>query len=315
MLNDPPDDRIEVSHVEEVLPRPLNFTERYNLSPVTFAFISLVVVFILYQIVGGIITFLLFGGKFRSENLQWLRFATMAGQVLLILVPTIILTRMQTENLREGLRIRRVGTREIVYAVIGVLSLQQVLQVYMYAQEQIPIPSSLRPFVDSIRKLIEETYKNLVSAHSVPELLYVLLVVALVPAFCEELLFRGLVQKNFETGLKRWWGVILTGTIFGAYHFNPFSFIPLAALGVYFGFLVFRSKSILTSVVAHFVNNLFAVLAVFFNADENFLLSEPTSSVSVATLLFALVGFGLVFIVSTCALVRTTREMPEPIAL
>jgi membrane protease YdiL (CAAX protease family) len=279
-----------------------------SISPVAYAFLALLVVFVLYQIVGGTATLLIFGSKVRPETVQWLRLATMIGQILLILIPTILLARFQNPNIRETLRLRGTGLLEVLPAIVGVLSLQQLLQVYMTLQDQIPVPTSIRPFVDSIRTAIEETYKELASSHSIPELFYVLIVVALVPAFCEELLFRGLVQKNFERGVKGWWAIVLPSIIFGAYHFNPFSFFPLVVLGVYLGFLVFRSNSILTSIVAHFANNLFAVVSIFFNSDEGILFHDDTAGLSVQAIFQVVVGSGVVFLISTYAFVKVTRR-------
>jgi membrane protease YdiL (CAAX protease family) len=275
----------------EIPPSPTGFSERAGQSPVAYALIALLVVFILYQVVGGTITLLIFGVKVRTGTVQWMRLATMVGQILLILLPTIVLTHLQGFGARQTLRLRSTGSREILLAVVGVLSLQQILQVYLVLQDQIPIPTSIQPFVDSIREAIEETYRELTAAHSVPELFYVLLVIALVPAVCEELLFRGLVQKNFERGVKGWWKVLLPGVIFGAYHFNPFSFVPLAVLGVYLGFLVLRSESIV----------------VFFNGDEAILLHDDMSGLSFSAVSSTVVGFGLVFALSMYAFVKITR--------
>jgi membrane protease YdiL (CAAX protease family) len=291
----------------EISPSPTGFPEPLGPSPVAYAFIALLVVFILYQVVGGTITLLVFGVKVRPGTVQWMRLATMLGQVLLILVPTIVLTRLQGFGARQTLRLRSTGPREVLLAVVGVLSLQQILQVYLVLQDQIPIPTSIQPFVDSIREAIEETYRELTAAHSVPELFYVVLVIAFVPAVCEELLFRGLVQKNFERGVKGWWKVILPGVIFGAYHFNPFSFVPLAVLGVYLGFLVLRSESIVTPMAAHFANNLFAVVVVFFNGDEGMLLNDNTSGLSFSVGSWSIAVFGVVFALSMYAFVRITR--------
>jgi membrane protease YdiL (CAAX protease family) len=307
----PPQDDLS----SEGLPSPAGFSERVGQSPVAYALLALLVVFVLYQVVGGTITLLVFGARVRPETVQWMRLATILGQVLLILVPTILLTQFQGLSARETLRLRGSGAREILLGVVGVLSLQQILQVYMALQDQIPIPTSIRPLVDSIKEVIEQTYRELAASHSVPELLYVLLVIALVPAVCEELLFRGLVQKNFERGVRGWWKVVLPGVIFGAYHFNPFAFVPLAVLGVYLGFLVLRTESILTSMAAHFANNLFAVIVVFFNGNEAILLHDATSDLSFTEISWTVGGFGFVFAMSTYAFVRLTRGMNNTPAL
>jgi membrane protease YdiL (CAAX protease family) len=304
MTSQSPENLSQAESSDDALQGPVRLSERSNFSPVAFALLALLVVFILYQVVGGTATYFIFGAKVKPGTVQWLRLATMLGQILLILIPTILLTRLQDSNARETLRLRGTGLREILLAIVGVLSLQQLLQVYMILQDQIPIPTSIRPLVESIRQAIEETYKELASSHSVPELFYVLLVVALVPACCEELLFRGLVQKNFERGLKGWWSIMLPGIIFGAYHLNPFSFLPLVVLGIYLGFLVLKSDSILTSIVAHFANNLFAVVSIFFNSDEGILSYGGSSGLSVSAISWTVAGFGAIFVLSTYAFAR-----------
>jgi membrane protease YdiL (CAAX protease family) len=314
MIGSETDNSADSQSVGVILPAPPSFSERLSRSPLLFACIALAVVFFMYQVVGGTIIALVFHGKVRPENVQGVRFMTMLGQVVLILVPTLFLSRLQTDKLTATLRFHAVGGREILLAVVGVISLQQVLQVYLGAQDLIPIPPSLRPLIESLRKAIEETYRVLVAAHSIPELVYVLMVVALVPAFCEELLFRGLVQTNFEKGLSGTWGFIIPGVIFGAYHLNPFSFVPLAALGIYFGLLVYRSKSILVSIAAHLANNAFAVLGVFFTG-EDVPFHDVVGTLTPSSIALNLGGFGGLFVLSTYAFIKLTRERQQALVV
>lgn len=314
MTTEPTREGTELPPTEAAVQLPPSFLARYGLTPINFALLSLGVIFILYQVIGGVIMLLLLGTRAQFENIQGLRLFTMVAQLFLILVPTLILARLQTDNVKMSLRLKLTGWGQILLAIVGVLSLQQLLQLYMLAQDQIPIPPSVRPLVEQLRKMIEETYRNLVTARSIPELVYVLLVAALVPAFCEELLFRGLVQRNFEAGLRRSWAIIITGIIFGAYHLNPFYFIPLSLLGIYFGFLVFRSGSILTSVVAHLANNFFAIVAVFLKAEENFSLTEAARGLPASTIMLAVVGFGALFVLSTYGFIRITRPVTEELS-
>ncbi len=177
----------------------------------------------------------------------------------------------------------------------------------MYLQGQIPIPEPLEPIVNQLRELIEETYKKLVMAHSLPELIFVTVVVAIVPAFTEEILFRGLVQRNFELGFKGIWGIIVTGVIFGLFHFNPFSLVPLAILGIFFGYVVYRSGSIVNAILGHFLNNALAIAAVIYGMEEDLLVRGGFSDeVSVQAIVINVVLFGGLFVTSTVAFVKST---------
>ncbi len=252
-------------------------TEWYHQHPVLFAFVALVIVFVSYQLVGGGLTVLLFGTKITNENLTGFRLATMLGQILFLLIPTLILTSIQTKNLGGVLRLHPPRALELVLAILGVFSLQGALQVYVYVQDQIPIPHEIKPYVDEIRRMIEETYRQLLSADTIPELVFVLVIVALTPAFCEEFLFRGLVQKNLEKGLKPFWGITLGALIFGGYHLNPFMILPLTILGLYFGFLVYRTNSIYVPITAHFFNNFAAGLSLYLIGDEDLIIPKSPS--------------------------------------
>lgn len=93
------------------------------------------------------------------------------------------------------------------------------------------------------------------------DLLLNLLVVAAIPAIGEELLFRGLLQRQFsELSENRHAGVILTAILFSALHMQFLGFLPRFVLGVLLGYLYFWSSSLWVSVLAHFFNNALAVV-------------------------------------------------------
>ncbi|MBI4535760.1 MAG: CPBP family intramembrane metalloprotease, partial [Ignavibacteriae bacterium] len=234
-----------------------------RVSPAAFAIISLCLVFFLYQVVGGIATLLLFRGEVNADNVQSIRVATLVGQLVFILLPTLILVRRRYPESRGFFRLKVPHTRELLLTTVAVFALQQLLQGYMMVQGLIPFPSEVQHFIDEFKKLFEETYKVLVSAYSPMEFAFVILVIAITPAISEELLFRGLVQRSLERSTSGFRAAIIAGVIFGVYHMNPFSVVPLAALGVYFGFIVYRSQNTVLAIAAHFFNNFIASTAVY----------------------------------------------------
>lgn len=108
------------------------------------------------------------------------------------------------------------------------------------------------------------TIKSLTQFTSVTRLLVALLVIAIVPAISEELVFRGVVQRQ----LVQWTGnhhagIWLAAAIFSAIHFQFFGFIPRLALGVIFGYLYAWSGNILVPMAAHFTQNAFQLLLLY----------------------------------------------------
>ena len=96
-----------------------------------------------------------------------------------------------------------------------------------------------------------------------------LFVIAIIPAVGEELLFRGVFQQIFVNMTKNvHWGIIITAILFSAMHLQFYGFFPRMLMGVFLGYLLIWSKTIWLPIIAHFINNSFAVIFYFF-ADNN----------------------------------------------
>ncbi|PLX06689.1 MAG: hypothetical protein C0594_06605 [Marinilabiliales bacterium] len=106
--------------------------------------------------------------------------------------------------------------------------------------------------------------ESFLKVHSIGDFLVNILMIAIIPAIGEELLFRGIIQKLLiEWTRKTWLGIVLTAIIFSAIHFQFYGFIPRFLLGMLFGYLLIWSKNIWLPIFAHFINNGTAVFVAF----------------------------------------------------
>ncbi len=92
--------------------------------------------------------------------------------------------------------------------------------------------------------------------------------VAMVPAICEEILYRGFALNLLRRTKAAWTAILITGIIFGFYHLRLSQVIPLAMIGIFLGWVTVKSGSLIPAMVAHFVNNAFSVLLVKFMPDS-----------------------------------------------
>ena len=187
-----------------------------------------------------------------------------------------------------------------------------MLQIYMIAQEKIPLPHQLEELLRELNEAMEAATKLLATSSSIPELFWVILIIAVIPAIAEELFFRGLIQRSLEKRVSPMQAAIVTGIIFGAYHFNPSSLVPLAVLGIYLGFLVMRSGSIFVSMAAHFYNNAYACASVYLYKNENALVAGDPEQMSALMLVLTFWFFGVVFLLSTYYFVHITKPKEQP---
>ncbi len=291
----------------------MTWIQRQGIPPLLFAFITLAIIFFLYQLVGGLLTFLLFGVEPLEKSLFGYRLATGVGQLLFILLPTAVLVRLASNQPNDYLRIKRPGLKVLLVPIIGIISLQPILQIYLIFQDRLPMPQEIQSTMEKFRDLFESLYRQLVGSASLTELSWVIFVVAIIPAFAEEFMFRGLIQRTIEKSFSPMQGVLVTGVIFAAYHLNPFSFIPLVAIGIYLGFIVIRSGSIWVPITAHFVNNAIACAALYFKLDDDYVIVGNAGDMSTSGLLTTFWFFGVVFLVSTMYFIKITKKSIQPV--
>jgi len=86
------------------------------------------------------------------------------------------------------------------------------------------------------------------------------LLISLVPAFCEELFFRGLVQSRLVAVWPPGAAILLTSTVFALVHIDAQHIIAVLPIGIYLGWAAWRSGSVWMSMLLHALNNLAAVL-------------------------------------------------------
>lgn len=97
------------------------------------------------------------------------------------------------------------------------------------------------------------------------ELLIGILAIAVIPAIGEELLFRGMIQRKLSFMINPHIAIWLVAILFSAIHLQFYGFLPRMLLGILFGYLYWWSGNIWIPIFAHFVNNAFTVLIVYFS--------------------------------------------------
>ena len=102
----------------------------------------------------------------------------------------------------------------------------------------------------------EKIVESFLKMNHLGDLLFNLLVIAIVPAIGEELLFRGYFQQSFSKWLTNHHiAILITAFLFSAIHLDAQGIIPRFVLGVLLGYLYYWSGSLWLPILAHFVNN------------------------------------------------------------
>ena len=134
------------------------------------------------------------------------------------------------------------------------------------------------------------------------------LVIAVMPAIGEELLFRGLVFGSMRQKYKVAWAIFLSALFFGAYHTNLVKLIPTGLLGACFAYIVYKSGSIFISMFLHFTNNFLSVIAMKYPETMEkvlpFMVKEELSTIELMIMLV----LGIVFVAAGLFLINRKKE-------
>lgn len=122
-------------------------------------------------------------------------------------------------------------------------------------------------------------------AHGFWPTLGLVMAIAILPAWSEELLFRGLVQRATVAYWGPRIGLVGTAFLFAAIHMEPAGFLPRVLMGLWFGFLALRFAGLGMPTWAHALNNCWGVLLA---NHPDWLLAHPYLALACGLLALAL---------------------------
>jgi len=134
----------------------------------------------------------------------------------------------------------------------------------------------------------------LFQADSTGGLFFLLLAIAVTPAICEEILFRGYLQTVVERKISGFRIILITGVLFGLYHQNPMGILALVTAGIWLGLLAWKFKSLYASMVGHLVYNSSVILIYNNKIGSPFINNEGHFPLTVS-LIFTALFAGLVY--------------------
>lgn len=128
---------------------------------------------------------------------------------------------------------------------------------------------------------------------------FALALIALTPAICEEILFRGFILSGLRRDSGPWAAVIVSALLFGVTHLDPARLGAVTTLGAVLAVIALRSRSIVPCILCHFTHNGLALVIVARLKELHelgaFDQGRPTWALRGAAIAATLMGFGLLF--------------------
>jgi len=173
----------------------------------------------------------------------------LTSQLAVIAAPALLLTLLLSRSLRQTLLLKRPPWLAVPAAALLAIALHPASNVLQSLVRQLyPISDSVRPALERMQEMFcQADFATLV------------LVIAILPALCEELAFRGFILSGFRHLGHKWRAIIFSALFFGLTHGVLQQSLLACLLGTILGFLAVQSGSILPGIVFHVVHNALAL--------------------------------------------------------
>ena len=217
---------------------------------------------------------------FGLDTSKWI--ALIIGESMIIL-PALLFVRARDYDFHKSFRLAKPPNGTIILVILISFSLQPLMyELDTLFSQIIPLPPFLEEYLNNaIESLRVDT---------VGSFLLLTFGAVIIAATSEEILFRGFLQKSFESSVSKIRAVMLSSSVFSLMHFSP-QILQIFLLGVLLGYIALRTDSLYPSIILHMINNAIAISAINWDITVSFYYSE--NHVSPLILVLALIIFGV----------------------
>ena len=127
---------------------------------------------------------------------------------------------------------------------------------------------------------------------------YIMIVIA--APILEELIFRGIILDGLLRKYSPIKSIIISSVLFGIMHLNPWQFVAAFIIGLFTGWIYYRTQKLTLTIWIHMVNNLFAFISMYF------IDVEAMMNLSVAEVYGSMANYILITITAIIIAVTTT---------
>jgi sodium transport system permease protein len=207
-----------------------------------------------------LLTIRFFASAASTTPQTWSEFARMQFITLavLIAVPVLIMSVFLTRNARATLLLNPAAAKTILMAVLLAVTLHPVAMLVAEGVMQ------LYPVNEEVTRQVSEISSVIASA---PSIWYILGLLALVPAICEELAFRGFILSGLRHMGSRWGAIALSSLFFGITHGILQQSISATLVGMVLGYIAIQTGSLLPCIAFHLAYNSLSLLSSFVLSD------------------------------------------------
>lgn len=271
-----------VTHVLNSFMIAESFRNASPLLKIFFVFFAILIGFLVFMVLGLVIAIPAFGIELsaleqafdpsKTENIGLLKFLQSMYSIGLFAFPPVIVAWFFSGRVWNYLKLNiRPNLLLIVLSGIIVFTAIPFINFFAEMNANIHFPEWMSGFENLMKQLegdAQRVTKSFLVTDSFSVYLVNILVIAIIPAIGEELLFRGIFQRLFHEWSKNIHVAIwVAAFFFSAMHMQFYGILPRMVLGAFLGYLFYWSGNLWLPIIAHFFNNAIAVTVFYLNND------------------------------------------------
>lgn len=197
------------------------------------------------------------------KYLQWCN-----ATALFIVPPLVFFYLTDIHAFGDYFSFRGIDIRLLILVIAIMFFLYPAINWLVEWNSEMNFPSfltSLEEWMRAKEKEAELITKSFLKMDNWTDMVIMFLMIGVLPAIGEELVFRGVFQSLFTQMVKNeHTGIWLSAFLFSALHLQFFGFVPRFLLGVLFGYFLLWGRSIWYPILAHLFNNGSVVVLSYF---------------------------------------------------
>lgn len=230
-----------------------------------------IITLLLLLVIGGSLSMMLSGAfalQFPNDSKTVLICTSIVQNIFMFALPALCSPFFFCNKPMSFLGIKTAPTFKPLIGILLVMFIAMpALNQIIYWNEQMTLPHVFGEFEQCIRNYEQkalETTSILLKGNSILSLLISLSVVGVLTGICEELFFRGALQRILESnGINCHFAIWISAIIFSLMHLQMYGFMPRVLLGAFFGYILLWTRSVWVSASAHALNNSIVVITVW----------------------------------------------------
>lgn len=198
----------------------------------------------------------------NEANVSMLKFLQIMGTVGMFLVPAILFALLKPFN-KDFYRLKKkLNLQQILLAVLVVTFTFPLISLLIDWNMHLHLPwKELQKKIDDEQNANDTMENIFLNMPSLGYFFFNLLLMAILPAICEELIFRGCAIHLFSKWFKNMHVAIwVSAAVFSFIHFQFYGFVPRMMLGALFGYLFYWSGTLWVPIFSHIIWNTYQLI-------------------------------------------------------